>query len=70
MTNFWKELPKPFFALAPMEAVTDIVFRHVVAAVARPNVFFTEFVNASSFCSKKGEFSTAAAWNLQTTKSQ
>ncbi len=28
--NFWAELPKPFFVLAPMEDVTDVVFRHVV----------------------------------------
>ena len=28
--NFWAELPKPFFILAPMEDVTDVVFRHVV----------------------------------------
>ncbi|MGB8269603.1 MAG: tRNA-dihydrouridine synthase, partial [Priestia megaterium] len=28
--NFWHELPRPFFILAPMEAVTDVVFRHVV----------------------------------------
>ena len=27
--NFWSELPRPFFILAPMEDVTDIVFRHV-----------------------------------------
>lgn len=58
MTNFWNDLPKPFFALAPMEAVTDVVFRHVVASAARPDIFFTEFVNASSFCSKKGTIST------------
>ena len=58
MISFWKNLPKPFFALAPMEAVTDVVFRHVVAVAARPDVFFTEFVNASSFCSKKGITST------------
>ena len=58
MKNFWNNLPKPFFALAPMEAVTDIVFRHVVAKAARPDVFFTEFVNTASFCSKKGEQST------------
>ncbi|MEI7689876.1 MAG: tRNA-dihydrouridine synthase [Candidatus Saccharibacteria bacterium] len=58
MKNFWTELPKPFCALAPMEAVTDIVFRHVVAAAARPDIFFTEFVNASSFCSAKGVHST------------
>lgn len=58
MTNFWNELPKPFFILAPMEAVTDVVFRHVVAAAAKPDVFFTEFVNASSYCSPKGIAST------------
>lgn len=58
MTNFWNDLPKPFFALAPMEAVTDVIFRHVVAAAAKPDIFFTEFVNASSFCSKKGTIST------------
>ncbi len=58
MTNFWKDLPKPFFILAPMEAVTDVVFRHVVATAARPDVFFTEFTNASSYCSPKGIKST------------
>ncbi len=41
-----------------MEAVTDVVFRHVVAKAARPDIFFTEFVNASSFCSEKGIHST------------
>jgi len=58
MINFWNELPKPFYILAPMEAVTDVVFRHVVAAAAKPDIFFTEFVNASSFCSEKGIHST------------
>lgn len=54
MQNFWENLPKPFFVLAPMEAVTDVVFRHVIAAAARPDVFFTEFTNAASFASPKG----------------
>lgn len=58
MKNFWNDLPKPFFALSPMEAVTDITFRSVVAHAARPDIFFTEFVNASSFCSPKGTHST------------
>lgn len=58
MSNFWHELPTPFFALAPMEAVTDVVFRHVVARAARPDIFFTEFTNASSFCSQAGIQST------------
>lgn len=56
--NFWAELPRPFFILAPMEAVTDVVFRHVVAEAARPDVFFTEFTNAASYCSPKGIHST------------
>lgn len=56
--NFWQELPNPFFILAPMEAVTDVVFRHVVASAARPDVFLTEFTNASSYCSPAGTRST------------
>lgn len=58
MKNFWNELPRPFFILAPMEAVTDVVFRHVVASAAQPDVFFTEFTNASSYCSPQGAHST------------
>jgi len=58
MTNFWDELPKPFFILAPMEAVTDVVFRHVITYAARPDVFFTEFTNAASYASEKGIHST------------
>jgi tRNA-dihydrouridine synthase len=56
--SFWNDLPRPFFILAPMEAVTDVVFRHVVAHAARPDIFFTEFTNASSYASEKGNFST------------
>ena len=58
MNNFWNELPTPFFILAPMEAVTDVVFRHVVMKAGRPDVFFTEFTNTASFCSPKGLHST------------
>ncbi|MDT0656128.1 tRNA dihydrouridine synthase [Staphylococcus chromogenes] len=53
-TNFWRELPRPFFILAPMEDVTDIVFRHVVSEAARPDVFFTEFTNTDSYCHPNG----------------
>jgi tRNA-dihydrouridine synthase len=56
--NFWQDLPRPFFILAPMEAVTDVVFRHVIASAARPDIFFTEFTNASSYCSPAGIHST------------
>jgi tRNA-dihydrouridine synthase len=58
MNNFWNDLPKPFFILAPMEAVTDVVFRHVIAKAGRPDIFFTEFTNAASYCSPKGIHST------------
>lgn len=52
--NFWTSLPKPFFILAPMEDVTDCVFRHVVAKAGRPDVFFTEFTNSESYCHPAG----------------
>jgi len=46
--TFWQKLVKnrkPFLCLAPMEEVTDTVFRQMVVKVARPDVFFTEFTN-------------------------
>lgn len=49
MTNFWKTIEKPFFALAPMEAVTDIVFRQVVRTAAPPDIYFSEFTNATGW---------------------
>ncbi|MDM5197244.1 tRNA-dihydrouridine synthase [Fictibacillus enclensis] len=52
--NFWRELPRPFFILAPMEEVTDVVFRHVVSEAGRPDVFFTEFTNSDSYCHPQG----------------
>ena len=50
--NFWAELPKPFFALAPMEDVTDTVFREIIQSVASPGklqVVFTEFTSVDGF---------------------
>jgi len=46
MTEGFRSLPRPFFVLAPMDDVTDTVFRQVVAAGAPPDLYFTEFVNA------------------------
>ncbi|MFC3900227.1 tRNA dihydrouridine synthase [Aliicoccus persicus] len=53
--NFWQELKRPFFVLAPMEDVTDVVFRHVVAAAGEPDVYFTEFTNSDSYCHPDGQ---------------
>ena len=43
--NIYEELPKPFFVLAPLDDVTDVVFRQIVASCYPPDLFFTEFVN-------------------------
>lgn len=52
--NIWQDLPQPFLVLAPMEGVTDFLFRQVVARAGRPDLFFTEFTNVSSYASEKG----------------
>ena len=49
MKNIWQELPKPILILAPMEAVTDVVFRHVITEASRPSLYFTEFTNATGW---------------------
>jgi tRNA-dihydrouridine synthase len=56
MKSFWHELKKPISVLAPMEDVTDVVFREIVAEAARPAVFFTEFTNCDGLFSKGREF--------------
>jgi len=41
--NFWQQLAdqkQPFTVLAPMDDVTDVVFRQVVAEVAAPEVLW------------------------------
>lgn len=57
MSNFWKELKAPFFALAPMEDVTDTVFREVIMSVSRPEVLqvlFTEFTSTDGLMDRRG----------------
>lgn len=46
--SIYDELPRPIFVLAPMDDVTDTVFRRVVAGCAPPDLFFTEFVNVDA----------------------
>jgi tRNA-dihydrouridine synthase len=41
--NFWKSLPKPFTVLAPLDGVTDVVFRQIITEIGKPDVLFTEF---------------------------
>ncbi|MEO5691100.1 MAG: tRNA-dihydrouridine synthase family protein [Candidatus Saccharimonadales bacterium] len=47
--SVWDTLPKPFMILAPMEAVTDVVFRHVIAKAGAPDLWYTEFTNATGW---------------------
>ncbi|HSX44163.1 MAG TPA: tRNA-dihydrouridine synthase [Candidatus Saccharimonadales bacterium] len=42
----------PFFVLAPMDDVTDTVFRQVIATTAPPDLYFTEFVNVDALQSQ------------------
>lgn len=50
--ELFKSLPRPFFVLAPMDDVTDTVFRQIVADCAPPDLFFTEFVNVDGLQSR------------------
>lgn len=53
--NIWKKLQKthkPFFVLAPMDDVTDTVFRQIVAEHAPADLMMTEFANADGYCSE------------------
>jgi len=51
----WKKLPKPITVLAPMEDVTDTVFRQIVGKCAKPDVYFTEFTSVDGLFSKGRE---------------
>jgi nifR3 family TIM-barrel protein len=54
MSNFWQILPKPFFVLAPMEEVTDTVFRRIISSCGRPDVMVTEFTSVEGLASEIG----------------
>jgi tRNA-dihydrouridine synthase len=51
MKHLWQQLQKPFFVQAPMENVSDTVFRQILAAIGKPDVFFTEFTSVEGLCS-------------------
>lgn len=59
MENVWKKLKaqadttgKAFTILAPMEDVTDNVFRQMVLSQGRPDLFVTEFTNCDGLASR------------------
>lgn len=48
MKNYLDNLPNPFLILAPLDDVTDTVFRQVVGSCAAPDLYFTEFTNVDA----------------------
>lgn len=46
MKHIWQSLPKPFFVQAPMEDVTDSVFRQILEYIGAPDLYFSEFTHA------------------------
>lgn len=54
MKNIWQKLKTdktPFFVLAPMDDVTDTVFRQIVKKHAPADLMMTEFANTDGWCS-------------------
>ncbi|HEX5447805.1 MAG TPA: tRNA-dihydrouridine synthase [Candidatus Saccharimonadales bacterium] len=57
-----QKLSRPFFILAPMDDVTDTVFRQIVVNCAKPDLFFTEFVNVDGLQSPGREHLLPKLW--------
>ncbi|HBC72545.1 MAG: tRNA-dihydrouridine synthase [Candidatus Amesbacteria bacterium GW2011_GWB1_47_19] len=51
--SFWQQLNRPFTVLAPMDGITDSIFRQMVCEAGKPDVCFTEFVNTDGILSEK-----------------
>ena len=49
--NIYRSFEKPILSLAPMEDITDTVFRQIIASIKRPDIFYTEFVNVNGLLS-------------------
>ena len=66
--SLYNDLPRPFFVLAPMDEVTDTVFRQRVAAMAAPDLFFTEFVNVDGLVHPEGTQTAPQKASLRPTR--
>lgn len=53
--NIWQSLQKPILILAPMEGVSDTVFRQMLAKLGRPDLFYTEFTSTDGVLSDGSE---------------
>jgi tRNA-dihydrouridine synthase len=71
--NFWQSANKPFFILAPMEDVTDTVFREVLMSVSEPealNVVFTEFTSVDGLLDERGHDKVAQRLQVSASEQQ
>lgn len=62
-SKFWPNIAakaheqhRPFFTMAPMEAVSNTVFRQVITKACPPDTFFSEFVYARSITDPNTKF--------------
>jgi len=55
MRSFWHALPRPFTVLAPLDGVTDVVFRQIITEIGKPDVLFTEFTPCDGLLSNGRE---------------
>ena len=76
-SNFWQQTQGPIWALAPMEDVTDTVFREVVLNLSSKDnvhVLFSEFLSTDGFCHPLGRtkvlhrFNRITSYNVCYTK--
>ena len=51
MANIWRDLKKPIICLAPMDGVTDTIFRSLLCDLGKPDLMFTEFTHVKSIFS-------------------
>ena len=66
--NFWEQLKRPFFIMAPMADVTDSVFRQIIAENGKPDVMYTEFVSADGLMHPEAQ--KKLLFNLDFTENQ
>ncbi|MFD1417842.1 tRNA dihydrouridine synthase [Companilactobacillus keshanensis] len=62
-STFWSKIStqaksehRPFFTMAPMEAVSNTVFRQVITQACAPDTFFSEFVYAKAITDPDTKF--------------
>jgi nifR3 family TIM-barrel protein len=73
MDNFWNQIQRPSFMLAPMEDVTDTSFRELVMRISDPrwfHVIFTEFTSTDGLCHPVGRPNVISRLRVNETERQ